>query len=94
MKLWFFFIYLHKLMSQLSGLLVQFKEVRRYLANLLALYFPVCLQYLKGDFWGFVYFLHTIINTASSAALRFHCADGCWDRTQDCCDWYIGSQTL
>jgi hypothetical protein len=26
--------------------------------------------------------------------LRFHCADGCWDRTQDCCSWCIGSQTL
>jgi hypothetical protein len=26
--------------------------------------------------------------------LRFHCADGCWDRTQDRCNWCIGSQTL
>jgi len=26
--------------------------------------------------------------------LRFHCADGCWDRTQDSCNWCIGSQTL
>jgi hypothetical protein len=26
--------------------------------------------------------------------LRFHCADGCWDRTQDRRNWYIGSQTL
>jgi hypothetical protein len=25
--------------------------------------------------------------------LRFHCADGCWDRTQDHCNWCIGSQT-
>jgi hypothetical protein len=24
--------------------------------------------------------------------LRFHCADGCWDRTQDRCNWCIGSQ--
>ncbi len=36
----------------------------------------------------------TIFNTASSAALRFHCADGCWDRTQDRGNWCIGSQTL
>ncbi len=26
--------------------------------------------------------------------LRFHCADGCWDRTQDRCSWCIDSQTL
>jgi hypothetical protein len=26
--------------------------------------------------------------------LRFHCADGCWDRTQDRCNLCIGSQTL
>ncbi len=26
--------------------------------------------------------------------LRFHCADGCWDRTQDRYNWCIGSQTL
>jgi hypothetical protein len=26
--------------------------------------------------------------------LRFHCADGCWDRIQDLCNWCIGSQTL
>jgi hypothetical protein len=26
--------------------------------------------------------------------LRFHCVGGCWDRTQDCCDFGIGTQTL
>ena len=26
--------------------------------------------------------------------LKFHCADGCWDRTQDRCNSCIGSQTL
>jgi hypothetical protein len=26
--------------------------------------------------------------------LRFRCAGGCWDRTQDRCNWCIGSQTL
>jgi hypothetical protein len=31
-----------------------------------------------------------VFNTASSAALRFHCVQGCWwDRTQDCCDFGI-----
>jgi hypothetical protein len=24
----------------------------------------------------------------------FHCVDGCWDRTQDCCNCGAGSQTL
>ncbi len=28
------------------------------------------------------------------APLRFHCVGGCWDRTQDCCDFVIDSQTL
>ncbi len=26
--------------------------------------------------------------------LRFHCVGGCWDRTQDCCNFGIDSQTL
>ncbi len=26
--------------------------------------------------------------------LKFHCVGGYWDRTQDCCDFGIGSQTL
>ncbi len=26
--------------------------------------------------------------------LRFHGVGRCWDRTQDCCDFGIGSQTL
>jgi hypothetical protein len=25
--------------------------------------------------------------------LRFHCVEGCWDRTKDCCYFGIGSQT-
>ncbi len=26
--------------------------------------------------------------------LRIHCVGGCWDRTQDSCDYGIGYQTL
>jgi hypothetical protein len=26
--------------------------------------------------------------------LRFHCVEGWWDRTQDCCDFGIGIQTF
>jgi hypothetical protein len=44
-------------------------------------------------FWGIIFFLF-VFSTASSPPLRFHCADGCWDRTQDRCNLCIGSQTL
>jgi hypothetical protein len=26
--------------------------------------------------------------------LRFDCVGGCWDKTQDCCDFTIDNQTL
>ncbi len=35
-----------------------------------------------------------LFNTGSSAALKFQCVGGCWDRAQDCCDFCIDSQTL
>jgi hypothetical protein len=35
-----------------------------------------------------------LFSTVSSAAIRFHCVGGCWDRIQDCCDFAIDSQTL
>jgi hypothetical protein len=41
-----------------------------------------------------LFFLRTIFSTVHLPPLRFHCADGCWDRTQDRCNWCIGSQTL
>ncbi len=47
--------------------------------------------FLKGDFLDFSI---TFFNTALSAALRFNCAGGCWDGTQDSCDFGIGYQTL
>jgi hypothetical protein len=46
--------------------------------------------YIWGEFFGYRYifsFLCTIFNTAS---LRCHCVGGCWDRTQDSCDYGIG----
>jgi hypothetical protein len=42
----------------------------------------------RGIFW--IFFLFTGFYTASSAPLRFHCAGGCWYRTQD---FGIGSKT-
>ncbi len=41
------------------------------------------LHFYKRDFLGF-----------HLPPLRFHCVGGCWDRTQDSCDFGIGCQTL
>ncbi len=54
-------------------------------------------HYYKGDFLGGIFYL--VLNVLYSTLLhlpplRFHCADGWWDRTQDRCNWCIGSQTL
>jgi hypothetical protein len=45
-----------------------------------------------GDFLVFFFVLYSAL--LHLPPLRFHCADGCWDRTQDRCNWCIGSQTL
>jgi hypothetical protein len=48
--------------------------------------------YKQGDFLDFfsMYFIeHCFICRPSD-----HCVGGCWDRTQDCCDFGIGSQTF
>jgi hypothetical protein len=41
--------------------------------------------------------LHTILTRMSLLhlpPLRFHCVEGCWDRTPESCDFGIASQTL
>jgi hypothetical protein len=55
-------------------------------------FFFVFLNILLGDFFSFC----SLQNSAllHMPHLRFHCADGCWDRTQDRYNWCIGSQTL
>ncbi len=45
-----------------------------------------------GGFFLFLFVLYSAL--LHLPALRFRCADGCWDRTQDRCNWCIGSQTL
>ncbi len=41
----------------------------------------------------FLYFFFVLYSTLLHLPpLRFHCADECWDRTQDRCNWCIGSQ--
>ncbi len=51
----------------------------------------LCLYFWEGFFY---YFFRILLNTAHMPSLRFHCADGFWDRTQYRCNWCIGSQTL
>jgi hypothetical protein len=43
-------------------------------------------------FWIFFFILYSTL--LHLPPLRFHCADECWDRTQDRCNCCIGSQTL
>jgi hypothetical protein len=44
-----------------------------------------------GGFFTFFVLYSTLLHLPT---LRFHCTDGCWNRTQDRCNWCIGSQTL
>jgi hypothetical protein len=46
------------------------------------------LQQKKIGFF-FTYFILTLRHLPP---LRCHCADGCWDRTQDRCNWRIGTK--
>ncbi len=43
----------------------------------------------RGIFWIFSLYL-TLLHLPP---VRFHCVGGCWDRTQDCCDFGIGRPT-
>ncbi len=49
----------------------------------------LCFKYFL---WGFFFVLYSTL--LHLPPLKFHCADGCWDRTQDSCNWCIDSQTL
>jgi hypothetical protein len=49
----------------------------------------------QGDFFGFFFFYVLFFSTLLHLPLlRLHCVGGGWDRTQDCCDLGIASQTL
>jgi hypothetical protein len=42
-----------------------------------------------------LFFMYVLYSTLiHMPPLRSHCVGGCCDRTQDCCDFGIGSQTL
>ncbi len=49
---------------------------------------------LKKDFFGFFIFYVLYSTLIHLPPLRFHCVGGCRNRTQDCCDYGIGCQTL
>jgi hypothetical protein len=50
-------------------------------------------KYFLGGFFNFFFFvLYSAL--LHLPPLRFHCADGCWDRIQDLWNWCIDSQTL
>jgi hypothetical protein len=51
-------------------------------------------HFLFSNIFGvfFLFELHSAL--LHLPPLRFQCADGCWDRTQDRCNWCIDSQTL
>ncbi len=53
------------------------------------------LIFFNFIFWADFFFLFVQYSALLHLPpLRFHCADGCWDRTQDRCNLCIGSQTL
>jgi hypothetical protein len=52
------------------------------------------INFLKWDFLDFLEFFYVRYSTLLHLpTLRFNCVGGCWDRTQDCCDFGIDSQT-
>jgi hypothetical protein len=52
------------------------------------------LEKTQGNIKGFFSFYVRYSTLLHLPPLRFHCARRCWDRTQDCCDFVIDSQTL
>jgi hypothetical protein len=53
-----------------------------------------CPAYLNKVFLGF-FVMYVLYSTLLHLPpLRFHCVGGCWDRTQDSCDFGIGFQML
>jgi hypothetical protein len=48
----------------------------------------------KGGFFSIFSFYVRYSTLRHLPPLRFHCVGGCWDQTQDCCDFGIDSQML
>ncbi len=61
----------------------------RHLCELVLRHQMQVSNYFVNSFYSVLYsILHHL------PSLRFHCVGGCWDRTQDGCDFDIGSWTL
>ena len=45
--------------------------------------------FLRGIFLDFFIFMYVIQHSFICRPFRVHCVGGCWDRTQDCCDFGI-----
>ncbi len=69
----------------------QFKDGWENFSLILKGFFIFFLNIFLGIFYIFFVQYSALLHLPP---LRFHCADGCWDRTQDRCIWCIGSQTL
>ncbi len=60
--------------------------------DVLQIFFYLFFIFGGGFYFCFSFVLYSTL--LHLPPLRFHCADGCWDRTQDRCNWCIGSQIL
>ncbi len=61
--------------------------------KILSLFRSLEVFFNRGIFWILLFFVlySTLLHLPP---LRFHCVEGCWDRTQEWCNFGIGSQTL
>ncbi len=55
---------------------------------------PWMVENIIGAVLDFLFFYVRYSTLLHLPPLRFHCVGGCSDRTQDCCDFGIDSQTL
>ncbi len=80
--------------SSISAFIIQRNKVltRVKLRKSISLYTEFFLKIFLGFF--FLFFSIHYSSQLHLLPLRFHCANRCWDRTQDRCNWCIGSQTL
>ncbi len=73
----------NKIPTQLKALLlIRFQQIR------------IRIQYFKKDPDPDFSFYVRYLTLLHLPPLRIRCLRGCWDRTQDCCDFGIDNQTL
>ncbi len=77
--------YLRVIPSLLCSNSLKFKLQIRTLNTAVSVFYSFFL--LKGDLLDFYVLDSTLLHLPP---LRFNCVGGCWDRTQDCCDFGIG----